>query len=105
MDRSFGAVCQERLNESTGRDAKRGLTCLGITCHVACMQLSNYLSDQKISDLAFAGLVGRDRSIVAKWRKGRIRPDWEAIKKIVEVTNGVVTADDFIQLPRAEAAE
>lgn len=72
------------------------------------MKLGDYLRTSEISDVDFAGLVGRDRSSVTKWRLGKMRPDWEALGKIREVTDGAVTPTDFLDAAAdisAEAAE
>ncbi len=67
--------------------------------HNAEMHLAQYMAETKLTDAAFAALIGRDRTSVMRWRKGETRPDWEALYKIVRETNGAVTPTDFLSPP------
>lgn len=37
-------------------------------------------------------------SLISRWRLGRIRPSWERIKVLRQISNGAVRADDWIEL-------
>lgn len=69
------------------------------------MKLSEYLSENKISDLAFAERIKRDPVTVWRLRTERTRPDWPTVEKIIEETGGAVTANDFVSAPQGEAAQ
>lgn len=63
------------------------------------MQLADYLIENNMTQQAFADAIGVRQSSVSKWLQGLSRPSWPVIKKIREVTDGAVSADDFIELP------
>jgi transcriptional regulator with XRE-family HTH domain len=63
--------------------------------HSCCMTLSEFLTQQKMTDAQFAALVARDRSTVTRWRNGATRPDWKALDVIASVTGGKVSILDF----------
>lgn len=69
------------------------------------MKLSEYLHENKISDLAFAERIKRDPVTVWRLRTERTRPDWPTVEKIIEETGGAVTANDFLQGQQDEAAQ
>lgn len=64
--------------------------------HISGMTLSEFLASQNMTDAQFAELVNRDRSTVTRWRNGQTRPDWDAIAAIGAVTDGKVSALDFV---------
>jgi transcriptional regulator with XRE-family HTH domain len=72
------------------------------------MKLADYLTEKGIKANAFAKMIGADRSTVGRWLKPRDgvvwRPDWETIKKIEKATDGLVTANDFVDPPNEAAA-
>jgi hypothetical protein len=59
------------------------------------MQLSDYMTREKLRDGEFARRIGRSRVTVNRIRRGLVRPSWDTIKQIRAATNGEVTADDF----------
>ena len=63
------------------------------------MQLADYLIENNMTQQSFADAIGVRQSSVSKWLQGLSRPSWPVIKKIREVTDGAVSADDFIELP------
>lgn len=63
--------------------------------HITGMKLDQYLSQNQITDVAFAAKIGVASTTVMRWRRGLVRPDWSTIPKIGEATNGAVTANDF----------
>lgn len=65
------------------------------------MHLSDYMAGKnregKIwSDDEFAALIGRSRPTISRIRRRKLRPDWDTIRIIADVTDGLVTADDFM---------
>lgn len=59
------------------------------------MLLDRYLADNGITTSAFAELIGKDRTFVARLRSGRNGPSPKVMQKIIEVTGGQVTAADI----------
>jgi len=49
-----------------------------------------------LRDQQFADLVGYERSLICRWRRGRSTPRWGAIMAISRVTDGAVTAQDWM---------
>jgi putative transcriptional regulator len=60
------------------------------------MTLDDYLRENKITETAFAAVIGINQSSVHRLRKGTIRPDIETLARIVSATGGAVTLSDFI---------
>lgn len=70
------------------------------------MDLADYMKEANLTDAALAERVGRDRTNVARWRTKRTRPDFDALVMIEEMSDGRVTARDFVVSAAApEAAE
>lgn len=61
------------------------------------MRLSEWLKAKKISVLDFAKKAGVSSMTVYRWQEDTI-PDREKMQKIVELTGGAVTANDFYGL-------
>jgi transcriptional regulator with XRE-family HTH domain len=57
--------------------------------------LSKFMDDRKLSDEDVAGATGLSRVTISRIRRRIVRPDWSTIKKLKELSGGVVTADDF----------
>lgn len=66
--------------------------------------LDSYLTDNKIKEADFAPLIGRDRSMVSKLRRGVVRPSIDLADLIERVTDGAVTMKSWVE-PAVEAAE
>ena len=60
------------------------------------MKLADYMKLAGLRDQQFADLVGYERSLVCRWRNGIYLPRWDAIAAIARVTEGAVTAVDWI---------
>ena len=60
-------------------------------------KLERFLKEKRLTDTAFAVLVGVSQSTVSRWRVRRVTPTPDAMRKIAHVTNGSVTPNDFIQ--------
>lgn len=64
------------------------------------MTLQEYLNKKKLTDAAFADLIGVSQPTVSRLRsKGQI-PSREVMRSIFEKTGGAVTANDFFGLRR-----
>jgi transcriptional regulator with XRE-family HTH domain len=61
------------------------------------MQLKEYLKQNKISKEDFAHSLGASYGSVIKWTYGGRFPRPQTLQKIHELTEGQVTAYDFIQ--------
>jgi transcriptional regulator with XRE-family HTH domain len=68
------------------------------------MKLATYLSDNQISDAAFAAMIGRDRSVVSRYRNSLVRPSLDTIRVIHSVTGGAVSYMDFEAPEQARAS-
>lgn len=67
------------------------------------MHLADFLDARGISDADFGLSIGVSRQAVHRYRHGRI-PDRTTMAKIIEVTGGAVTANDFFSAPAEEPA-
>jgi DNA-binding transcriptional regulator YdaS (Cro superfamily) len=63
------------------------------------MKLNAYLTKHDISERKFGECIGYSQASVNRYCNGRV-PEPEAMRRILEVTNGEVTPNDFY----AEAA-
>lgn len=61
------------------------------------MDLAEFMKSAEMSDAQLADLVKRDRSNVTRWRLGRTKPDFDALVAIEKISDGKVTARDFVQ--------
>lgn len=52
----------------------------------------------KIGDAEFALLIGKDRSLVNRLRRGDVRPTLEVAAKIEAVTNGEVPMQAWVEI-------
>lgn len=73
--------------------------------HDRGMNLGRYLSDNNLTDAAFAGLVGMSQSQINRLRRGLSQPSWETVALIERVTNGEVSASDFMPAPAAPSEQ
>ena len=62
------------------------------------MKLRKYLEIHKIGDAAFARELGVTRQSVWRYRNELVRPDWDTIILIRQVTGECVTAGDWESL-------
>ena len=67
--------------------------------HISAMRLSDYLSEQGHGDAEFAVAIGVDRSSVNRMRNGKLVPSPAVMQRIIELTGGRVTANDFFDIP------
>ena len=61
------------------------------------MDLNTYLEEKQISRPVFAEEIGVTVQALGRYLNGQRRPEWEVLKAIKKVTNGEVTADDFLE--------
>lgn len=61
------------------------------------MRLKTYLEVMKISPAEFGEMVGASEPGVLKWARGDRVPRKEAMRKILEVTDGAVGPSDFFE--------
>ena len=61
------------------------------------MQLAEYLDSQEISDDDFAKAIGVDRQSVHRYKTFARFPRRGVLEKIIEITNGTVTANDLVK--------
>jgi transcriptional regulator with XRE-family HTH domain len=78
----------------------------------AAMKLADYLVANGMAAADFAERMGVHRSTVSRWLapaepgKPVCRPSWDELRKMAEVTNGAVTANDFVpEVGAADAAD
>ena len=63
----------------------------------AAMHLSEYMADNGLTDAQVASAIGRSRSIVTRYRNRKLRPDWDAVIRIKEFTEGAVSPNDWVE--------
>ena len=59
------------------------------------MRLSEYIKSNSLTDAEFAAKGPFSRGAVIKWRYGQRIPRPDQMRRISEVTDGQVTANDF----------
>lgn len=67
------------------------------------MTLDQYLTRNKMTATDLANIMGRAVSTVTRIRKGEIKPDFDTIQELVDVTDGRVTPNDFFVMPAKKA--
>ncbi len=67
------------------------------------MKLSEWMEPRDISASDLADLLGVHKSTVGRWLDGSGKPSWEQLGKISSLTEGAVTANDFLDIPIKEA--
>lgn len=68
------------------------------------MKLETYRTAEGLSLTELAGKLGRPVSTVHGWLNGDRRPSWIAVAKIERLTEGKVTAADFVPPEPAHVA-
>lgn len=68
------------------------------------MKLADYLHSVPTKDADFADRIGVTRQSLHRYCAGERTPRPEVMVRIRRVTNGAVTADDFLPAPADEAA-
>lgn len=83
---------------------KKSLAFFTIMVKDCDMKLETYLSERKLTDTAFAAVVGVTSEAVRRYKAGTRIPDRDVMIRIVTATDGLVRADDFY-FSETEAAE
>jgi DNA-binding XRE family transcriptional regulator len=60
------------------------------------MKLEEWMREQDVDDDGLAAQLGVDRTTVSRIRRGRQKPSWDLVGRIVTTTGGAVKADDFL---------
>ena len=58
--------------------------------------LQSYMEREKVSDTAFSEMIGRDRSVVSRLRRGKMLPSLEVAAVIENVTSGKVPMSSWV---------
>lgn len=69
--------------------------------YIPAMHLSAYMSRNGLSDDEVAKAIGRSRVSVSRYRRGLVRPDWDAVESIKTFSRGEVSADAWLESPMA----
>lgn len=69
------------------------------------MKLELFLEKSDLSESQFAKMIGVHRNTIYKYTKGERRPEEEIMLLIAQVTGGLVTPNDFYDLPPLAAAQ
>jgi transcriptional regulator with XRE-family HTH domain len=77
---------------------------VGELCKNGVMRLARYLQRNKLSQEAFAALAGLHPTTIYRFVNGLAFPKSSNLRKISEVTNGLVKANDFMDVVRPPAA-
>jgi transcriptional regulator with XRE-family HTH domain len=60
------------------------------------MTLADYMGKNNLDDDAMASLVGSDRSTISRIRRGKTKPSWDLVDRILDATDRQVTPNDYI---------
>lgn len=66
--------------------------------------LADYLEKHPGTDAAFAAAIGVSRQSLHRYKTGERRPEWDVLERILRVTDGAVTPNDFMGRPSSPAA-
>jgi len=58
--------------------------------------LATYMRSERLNDADFAALIGKDRSLVNRIRRGEVRPTLDVAAQIESLTNGAVPMQAWI---------
>lgn len=64
--------------------------------------LATYMEQKNIGDAEFAALIGKDRSLVNRLRRGDVRPTLEVAARIEDVTDGDVPMQAWVEQTSTE---
>ncbi len=68
------------------------------------MKLADYLSTHRITHAEFAATIGATQAAVSRYANGKRMPRQPLLRKIMQATQGRVTANDFMAIPSTEVA-
>jgi transcriptional regulator with XRE-family HTH domain len=69
------------------------------------MKLGEYINQKKLSQEAFGNLIEVSQAAVARFVNGQRMPRREIILRIAQITGGLVTANDFYELPTKKSKQ
>lgn len=84
--------------------AHLALTHWCIVCTMRRMKLSEYMKLKQMTDDVLADALGKDRTIIGKYRRGIVIPPIEVIARIEDVTERAVSFRDFLAHPPPDPA-
>ena len=61
------------------------------------MKLEKYMADNQLTDEAMAKRLGKDRSVVSRYRRGEVTPPPDVIREIQRVTERAVQFNDWFE--------
>lgn len=64
--------------------------------HIGLMKLQEYMKLKGLNDEEMAALIGKERTLVSKYRRGKVEPPLEVIAAIEEATERAVSFQDFL---------
>lgn len=70
-------------------------------CALMITPLATFMERQKLSDADVALLIGKDRSLVNRLRRGEVRPTLDVAAEIEAKTQGEVPMQAWVGLDRA----
>jgi len=65
------------------------------------MHLADYMAAKGLDDHEMGAKIGRSRVAVSRYRRGVKIPSSQTVKRIVEVSDGAVTANELLQIEAA----
>ena len=73
-------------------------------CRLSGMTFNDFLTNNKISNTAAAEKLGRDATLIGRYRARSVTPSPQVIADIVEWSRGKVTPRELLAAPKEEAA-
>ena len=67
------------------------------------MRLADYVKQSNMSQAEIAALVGVTEAAMSRYMRDRV-PSPDVMQRIIEVTDGAVTPNDFFALPERQAS-
>lgn len=71
--------------------------------HIVGMKLAQYMKLKSVSDEEMAALLGKERTVVGRYRSGKVTPPLDVIAKIESLTDRAVSYEDFLPADGAAA--
>lgn len=71
---------------------------------ISAMTLDQFLVDRGISDAAAAERLGRDLTLIGRYRRRSVTPSPAVIADIVDWSEGAVTPRELLAMPKEAAA-